>query len=83
MPLATEAISIEVHLRPGEGASALLHDAPVGLTRSPNELSPTWPYDEHGRELFQGAAATPEYDPARTERSVLAERAGALSLSVR
>jgi L-histidine N-alpha-methyltransferase len=79
MTLTTEGIPIEVHLGPDEWADVLRHEAAAGLVAAPKELAPTWLYDDYGCELFEAITRLPEYYPTRTERSILAERAGAIA----
>ena len=75
MSLSTARTSIEVHLGPEEWDRSLRHEAHVGLTASPKELSPTWLYDERGCALFDEITRLPEYYPTRAERSILQRRA--------
>jgi L-histidine Nalpha-methyltransferase len=49
-----------------------------GLTSCPKHLPPWLFYDEAGSQLFEEITATPEYYLTRTERSILAEFAGAI-----
>ena len=79
MTLTNEGIPIEVHLRAEEWAGLLREDAAAGLTASPKELSPTWLYDDRGCDLFEQITRLPEYYPTRTERSILADRAGEIA----
>jgi L-histidine N-alpha-methyltransferase len=51
-------------------------DARAGLTASPKVLPPKWFYDEEGCRLFDEITRLPEYYPTRTERVILARRAG-------
>src|SRR5919202_597532 len=49
----------------------------AGLLSTPKDLSP-WPkyfYDERGSKLFEEITALPEYYQARTELSILEEKA--------
>jgi L-histidine N-alpha-methyltransferase len=69
-------VTIEVHLGPDEWADAIRHDTAAGLAATPKEIPPTWFYDDRGCELFEAITRLPEYYPTRTERSILAARAG-------
>jgi L-histidine Nalpha-methyltransferase len=51
-------------------------DARSGLTATPKVLPPKWFYDEEGCRLFDEITRLPEYYPTRTERAILAARAG-------
>lgn len=57
-------------------ARALAEDVLDGLTRPFKELPPKWFYDAHGSALFDLICEQPEYYPTRTERAILAARAG-------
>jgi L-histidine Nalpha-methyltransferase len=65
-----------VHLGPDDLTAALRADARAGLTATPKILPPKWFYDEEGCRLFDEITRLPEYYPTRTERSILAARAG-------
>jgi len=67
------------HLDPDDAAAALRADALAGLTATPKKLSPRWFYDERGSELFDEITRLPEYYPTRTERAILAARAGEIA----
>jgi L-histidine Nalpha-methyltransferase len=56
-------------------------DARAGLTASPKVLPPKWFYDEEGCRLFDEITRLPEYYPTRTERAILAARAGDIAAS--
>ena len=56
--------------------SSLADDVLDGLTRPFKELPPKHFYDEAGAELFDRICELPEYYPTRTERAILAARAG-------
>ncbi len=56
-------------------------DARAGLTASPKVLPPKWFYDEEGCRLFDEITQLPEYYPTRTERAILAARAGDIAAS--
>jgi L-histidine N-alpha-methyltransferase len=67
------------HLDPDDAAAALRADALAGLTATPKKLPPRWFYDERGSELFDEITRLPEYYPTRTERAILAARAGEIA----
>jgi L-histidine N-alpha-methyltransferase len=69
-------VRVDVHLGPDDLAAALRADARRGLTASPKVLPPKWFYDEEGCRLFDEITRLPEYYPTRTERAILAARAG-------
>src|ERR671928_441996 len=61
----------------GEDLGRMAEDVRTGLLGVPKDLSP-WPkyfYDEKGSELFEEITALPEYYQARTELSILEEKA--------
>src|SRR5206468_5138890 len=70
---------IHVYLGLDDLADALRPDARAGLTRTPKELPPNYFYDERGSQLFDEITRLPEYYPTRTERAILAERAGEMA----
>jgi L-histidine Nalpha-methyltransferase len=80
-PTRTAGIPIEVLLGPDDLLAGLRADVLAGLTSAPKQLSPTWFYDDRGCELFEAITRLPEYYPTRTERSILAERAGEIAAS--
>ncbi|MBB4683665.1 L-histidine N(alpha)-methyltransferase [Amycolatopsis jiangsuensis] len=57
-------------------AAELRADVRTGLTAAQKWLPPKWFYDAEGSELFEKITAVPEYYPTRSERAVLADRAG-------
>lgn len=64
-------------LLPADFDAVTLHaDVRAGLGAHPKNLPPRWFYDKVGSELFEEITRLPEYYPTRTERAVLAERAG-------
>ena len=73
------AATIDVHLDAAAFDAELRRDAAAGLTASPRWLAPTWLYDERGCALFEAITEVPEYYPTRTERGILAARAGAVA----
>jgi L-histidine N-alpha-methyltransferase len=73
-------LTIDVHLEAAHAADALRSDARRGLTSSPKELPPKWFYDHRGSQLFDEITRLPEYYPTRTERSILAARAGEIAV---
>jgi L-histidine N-alpha-methyltransferase len=72
-------VQLTVHLGPDDVAESLRADVLAGLTATPKELPPRWFYDERGSELFDRITRLPEYYPTRTERSILAARAGEIA----
>ena len=68
------AITVDVHLGPGDLAAALRSDVLAGLTSSPKALPPKWFYDERGSALFEEITTLPEYYPTRREREILLDR---------
>jgi L-histidine Nalpha-methyltransferase len=74
-------VRVDVHVHPDDFGRALRADARRGLTATPKELPPKWFYDDVGSRLFDEITRLPEYYPTRTERSILAERAGEIARS--
>jgi L-histidine N-alpha-methyltransferase len=72
-------VLLTYHLGHADAADALRADALAGLTATPKELPPRWFYDERGSELFDRITRLPEYYPTRTERAILAARAGEIA----
>ena len=72
----TEPVRIDRHHDQSGDAHALAEDVLDGLTRPLKELPPKWLYDDRGSELFAQICEQPEYYPTRTERAILADRAG-------
>jgi L-histidine N-alpha-methyltransferase len=72
------AVTVEVHVRPGDLQRALRSEVLAGLCggRRPRELSPKWLYDERGSRLFDEITRLPEYYPTRREREILLAHAG-------
>jgi L-histidine N-alpha-methyltransferase len=65
------------HHRSGDTVTAELRaDVVAGLTAGQKWLPPKWFYDADGSELFEKITQLPEYYPTRSEREVLAARAG-------
>src|ERR687884_176593 len=76
MSLCCGKIRVE-ELEDGEGASQMAKNVRAGLLSIPKDLS-SWPkyfYDERGSKLFEEITALPEYYQARTELSILEEKA--------
>ncbi|WP_326835929.1 L-histidine N(alpha)-methyltransferase [Amycolatopsis rhabdoformis] len=67
-------VDLESHRRDVEGE--LRADVRAGLTAERKWLPPKWFYDAEGSELFEKITELPEYYPTRSEREVLAARAG-------
>lgn len=72
------AVTVEVHVRPGDAQRALRSEVLAGLCGEsrPRELSPKWLYDERGSRLFDEITRLPEYYPTRREREILLAHAG-------
>jgi L-histidine N-alpha-methyltransferase len=66
---------VDVHLEAG-AERRLADDVREGLTRPFKEIPPKHFYDSRGSELFERICELPEYYPTRTERAILAARAG-------
>src|ERR687886_377567 len=76
MSLSCGKIRVE-ELENGEEASQMAKNVRAGLLSTPKDLSP-WPkyfYDERGSKLFEEITTLPEYYQARTELSILEEKA--------
>lgn len=73
-----QAVTVEVHVLPGDAQRALHAEVLAGLCgeRQPRELSPKWLYDERGSQLFDEITRLPEYYPTRREREILVAHAG-------
>ncbi|MGW4489564.1 L-histidine N(alpha)-methyltransferase [Amycolatopsis sp. NPDC004368] len=67
-------VDLESHHR--DVAGELRADVRAGLTAERKWLPPKWFYDAEGSELFEKITELPEYYPTRSEREVLAARAG-------
>lgn len=76
-------MTVEVHLGPGDMATALGDDVRRGLSGRPKKLAPKWFYDERGCELFEAITNLPEYYPTRCERSILQQRAAEVAALTR
>jgi L-histidine N-alpha-methyltransferase len=72
-------LTIDVHIEPVHAIDALRADARRGLTPTPKQLPPKWFYDHRGSLLFDEITRLPEYYPTRTERAILAARAGEIA----
>ena len=57
----------------------LRRDVAAGLAARPRSLPRKLAYDARGSELFEEITRLPEYHPTRTERALLARRAGDLA----
>ncbi|MFP5373107.1 MAG: L-histidine N(alpha)-methyltransferase [Actinomycetes bacterium] len=71
--------TVEVHVTEEHLRETLLADVRRGLASRPRWLPPKYFYDARGSELFEQITALPEYYPTRTERGILAERAGEIA----
>jgi L-histidine N-alpha-methyltransferase len=71
------AVTMEVHVRPGDARRALRAEVLSGVCveEGLKELSPKWLYDERGSQLFEEITRLPEYYPTRREREILREHA--------
>ncbi|HWD02419.1 MAG TPA: L-histidine N(alpha)-methyltransferase [Amycolatopsis sp.] len=67
-------VDLESHQR--DVAGQLRADVRAGLTAQRKWLPPKWFYDAEGSELFEKITELPEYYPTRSEREILAARAG-------
>jgi L-histidine Nalpha-methyltransferase len=74
-PVATDQITIDVHLPEGGPLSGIAADARMGLSAPFKELPPKYFYDERGSQLFEQITELPEYYPTRAERAILDARA--------
>jgi L-histidine N-alpha-methyltransferase len=68
-----------VHLTRDDVTRSLRSDVLTGLTATRKTLPPRWFYDARGSELFEEITRLAEYYPTRTEREVLADRAGEIA----
>jgi L-histidine Nalpha-methyltransferase len=77
-PRRASAVTVEVHVRPGDARRALREEVLAGLCAegAPKELSSKWLYDERGSQLFEEITRLPEYYPTRREREILRAHAG-------
>lgn len=62
---------------------ALADGVRSGLLHRPRFLSPWMLYDAYGSRLFERITQLPEYYPTRTERTILADSAGAIIAATR
>lgn len=60
-------------------AATLADDVRAGLRATPKFLPSKYFYDRVGSELFEQITQLPEYYPTRTERAILAARAGEIA----
>jgi L-histidine N-alpha-methyltransferase len=70
---------LEIYLDEHDLERSLRADVTTGLTATPKWLPPRWFYDARGSELFDEITRLPEYYPTRSERAILAERAGEIA----
>ena len=73
--IATDQITIEVHLASGSAMDDLDIDVREGLCSPFKELPPKYFYDERGSRLFEEITQLPEYYPTRAERAILQDHA--------
>lgn len=71
----TQALTVEVLVRPEDRRRAMEQDVRDGLTCRDKTIPPVWFYDETGSRLFEEITRLPEYYLTRAERSILGERA--------
>ena len=62
--------------------TGLRADVLAGLAARPRAIPARWFYDRRGSELFEQITGLPEYYPTRTERGILADRAGEIAALV-
>ena len=82
-PIATDQITIDVHLPGGGSMSGIAADARMGLSAPFKELPPKYFYDARGSALFEQICELPEYYLTRTERALLMQIAGEVVASCR
>jgi L-histidine N-alpha-methyltransferase len=75
-------IAIESHLD-GSEARSLVEDVRAGLSAPFKEIPPKHFYDTRGALLFERICTLPEYYQTRTERAILAARAGHIAALTR
>lgn len=73
--MASDRVTVEVHLDPGSMTDAIRRDVAAGLGMTPKSIPPKWFYDERGSLLFDEITRLPEYYPTRTEREILLNHA--------
>jgi len=72
---SASALSVEVHLSPGDLRAALEKDVRTGMCAVPKSIPPVWFYDKEGSRLFEEITCLPEYYPTRAERELLQRHA--------
>ncbi|MGI9120653.1 MAG: L-histidine N(alpha)-methyltransferase [Acidimicrobiales bacterium] len=72
-------VLVDVHLDGVDLATALRHDARLGLSATPKWLPAKWFYDDRGSALFDAITRLPEYYPTRRETEILQHRAGEIA----
>jgi L-histidine N-alpha-methyltransferase len=72
-------VDLDVHHSDEDVTAALRADVRDGLTAAQKWLPPKWFYDAKGSELFEDITTLPEYYPTRSEREILAARAGEIA----
>lgn len=77
------ALSVDVHLGPGDLRRALEEDVRAGLSAPAKSIPPVWFYDEEGSRLFEEITRLPEYYPTRAERRLLNDAAPAIAALAR
>lgn len=79
MTAPSDALAVDVHLRPDDLDRALRADVRAGLTATPKVLPPKWFYDHRGSELFDEITRLEEYYPTRREREIIDREAATVA----
>jgi len=79
VPAPSDALVVDVHLRPDDLERALRADVQGGLTATPKVLPPKWFYDHRGSELFDEITRLEEYYPTRREREIIDREAATVA----
>lgn len=79
MTAPSDALVVDVHLRPDDLDRALRADVRAGLSAMPKVLPPKWFYDHRGSELFDEITRLEEYYPTRREREIIEREAGTIA----
>ena len=80
--MTVQLVSVQRSLAPEAPAapeSEFLQDLRRALAGPPHAISPKYFYDAEGSRLFDRICDLPEYYPTRTERAILATRAGEIA----
>jgi L-histidine Nalpha-methyltransferase len=73
--MASDLLTIDVHLAGDAAIRALRDDVRRGLTADQKWLPPKWFYDDRGSQLFDEITRLDEYYPTRAERAILVSHA--------